>query len=210
MLFQNKENKILFGPPPPKKKEKKKGLKDTNGRYMYTRTSVCLYNQPVTWIFTRSRLSSLSDSDYKVIPTLKNLSNYSRIFHAHISAFLIVFIHWKTHEVSTKGPLTLTEDVNNVRLRNVRKFTYLGVRLTSNGIFLQTQKALSEQARKAMFSLFSLFDMISLNVSEKLKMFDAMISPILNYGSEIWGFHKSVDIERLHLKKIWIQRLSEG
>ena len=34
---------------------------------MSTRTSVCLYNQPVTWIFTRSRLSSLSDSDYKVI-----------------------------------------------------------------------------------------------------------------------------------------------
>ena len=66
--------------------------------------------------------------------------------------------------------------------------------------FLQTQKALSEQARKAMFSIFSLFDMVSLNVSEKLKMFDAMISPILNYGSEIWGFHKSVDIERLHLK----------
>ena len=89
---------------------------------------------------------------------------------------------------------------NNVRLKNVRKFTYLGVRLTSNGIFLQTQKALSEQARKAMFSLFSLFDMVSLNVSEKLKMFDAMISPILNYGAEIWGFHKSVDIERLHLK----------
>ena len=89
---------------------------------------------------------------------------------------------------------------NNVRLRNVRKFTYLGVRLTSNGIFLQTKKALSEQVRKAMFSLFSLFDMVSLNVSEKLKMFDAMISPILNYGSEIWGFHKSVDIERLHLK----------
>ena len=67
LLFQNKENKILFGPPPPKKKR----LKDTNGRDMSTRTSVFLYNQPVTWIFIRSRLSSLSDSDYKVIPSLK-------------------------------------------------------------------------------------------------------------------------------------------
>ena len=56
-----------FLPPPPKKR-----LKDTNGRDMPTRTSVCLYNQPVTWILTRSRLSSLSDSDYKVIPSLKN------------------------------------------------------------------------------------------------------------------------------------------
>ena len=53
---KNKENKILLDPPPPKKR-----LKDTNGRDMSTRTSVCLYNQPVTWIFTRSIMSSLSD-----------------------------------------------------------------------------------------------------------------------------------------------------
>ena len=30
------------------------------------------------------------------------------VFYAHISAFMILFIHWKTHKVSTKGPLTLT------------------------------------------------------------------------------------------------------
>jgi len=27
-----------------------------------------------------------------------------------------------------------------------------------------------------------------------------MIMPILNYGSQIWGFHKSPDIERAYLK----------
>ena len=61
-LFQNKENKILFGPPPPKKR-----FRDTNGHDMATRSSVCLYHEPVNWIFTRSRLS---DSDYNVIPSL--------------------------------------------------------------------------------------------------------------------------------------------
>ena len=67
MLCYSKTRKIkYFLPPPPKKR-----LKDTNDRDMSTRTSVCLYNQPVTWIFTRSRLSRLSDSDYKVIPSLK-------------------------------------------------------------------------------------------------------------------------------------------
>ena len=58
--------KYFLDPPPFQKR-----LKDMKGRDMSTRTSVCLYNQPVTWIFTRSRLSSLSDSDYKVIPSLK-------------------------------------------------------------------------------------------------------------------------------------------
>ena len=68
MLFYSKTSKIkYFWTPPPQKKR----LKDTNGRDMSTRASVFLYNQPVTWIFTRSRLSSLSDSDYKVIPSLK-------------------------------------------------------------------------------------------------------------------------------------------
>ena len=75
MLCYSKTRKIkYFLDPPPSKKT----LKNTNGRDMSTRTSVFLYNQPVTWIFTRSRLSS--GSDYKVIPSRKLLSNYSRFF----------------------------------------------------------------------------------------------------------------------------------
>ena len=68
MLCYSKTRKIKYflDPPPPKKR-----LKDTNDRHMSTRKSVCLYNQPVTWIFTMSRLSKLIDSDYKVIPSLK-------------------------------------------------------------------------------------------------------------------------------------------
>ena len=68
MLCYSKTRKIkkLFAPPPPKKR-----LKDTDGRDMSTRTTVCLYQQPVTWLITRSGLSRLSDSDYKVIPSLK-------------------------------------------------------------------------------------------------------------------------------------------
>ena len=92
-LFQNKDNEILFGPPPQKKR-----LRDTNGRDMATHTSVCLYQQPVTWIFTRSRLSNL---DYKVIPSLKIIIQLESFFHAHISAFMIFFTQNKTHEVST-------------------------------------------------------------------------------------------------------------
>ena len=60
MLFYSKIRKVKYflAPPPPKKR-----LKDTNGRDMSTRTSVFLYNQTVTWIFTKSGLSSSSDSD---------------------------------------------------------------------------------------------------------------------------------------------------
>ena len=42
--------------------------------------------------------------------------------------------------------------------------------------------------------------MISLDISDKVRLFDSMILPILCYGSELWGFHKAVDIERVHTK----------
>ena len=65
MPFYSKTWNITYflDTPPPKKR-----LRDTIGGNMATRTSVCLYQQPVFWIFTRWRLS---DSDYKVIPSLK-------------------------------------------------------------------------------------------------------------------------------------------
>ena len=85
-------------------------------------------------------------------------------------------------------------------LETVNAFTYLGMTLSSNGNFYQAQKALAEQATKALFSLNNLFDKIDLSISEKIKLFDSMILPILNYASEIWGFHPAPDIERVHLK----------
>ena len=85
-------------------------------------------------------------------------------------------------------------------LETVNTFTYLGMTLSSNGKFYQAQKALAEQATKALFSLNNLFDKIDLSISEKIKLFDSMILPILNYASEIWGFHPAPDIERVHLK----------
>ena len=51
---------------------------------------------------------------------------------------------------------------NNHRLKSVSKFTYLGVTVSFNGKFFQTQKSLAEQALKALFSLNSLFSTVSL------------------------------------------------
>ena len=91
MLCYSETRKIKYFLDPPKR------LKDImNGLEMSTRTSVCLYQQPVTWIFTRSGLSRLSDSDYKVIPSLKIIIKLYTFFQAYISAFMIYCIHEKT------------------------------------------------------------------------------------------------------------------
>ena len=63
------------------------------------------------------------------------------------------------------------------------KVKYLGLIFTSNAIAFQSQKNLSEQANKAVFSLqkkLSRFKNLKLSVMSDL--FDKFISPILNYG----------------------------
>ena len=36
------------------------------------------------------------------------------------------------------------------------------------------------------------------NTETLLSLFDTYVKSIVNYGCEVWGFHKGVDIETLH------------
>ena len=89
---------------------------------------------------------------------------------------------------------------NNNRLTVVQKFTYLVVTLSSNGLFYQAQKALANQSLKSLFALNSIFDTVALETTDKMKLFYSVVAPILNYSSEVWGFHDANDIENIHLK----------
>ena len=88
----------------------------------------------------------------------------------------------------------------NFLLTVTNKIPYLGVMLTNNGLFAQAQKTLAEQANKGIFSLNSrLARFNNMKPPVVMDLFDKYISPILNYGSEVWGFHKSPDVEQVHL-----------
>ena len=90
---------------------------------------------------------------------------------------------------------------NNIKIEIVNKFCYLGVVFTSGGSSFETQKTLSGQALKAVFTLNKyIFNFTALSPSHKLELFDKLVSPILNFGSEVWGFYKSPSIETVHLQ----------
>ena len=51
----------------------------------------------------------------------------------------------------------------------------------------KTKKHLVDQASKSMFSLVKKARKLFLPLDLQLHLFDSMITPILLYGSEVWG-----------------------
>ena len=113
-----------------------------------------------------------------------------------ICSFLI--IHYLMHNANKKN---LSFTCSGVVIEIVKKFTYLGVVFTTGGSFSETHDAISGQALKAIYKLKSYVNKFTdLSVSHMLDLFDKLILPILNYGSEVWGFSKAETVERVHLQ----------
>ena len=90
---------------------------------------------------------------------------------------------------------------NNSPIEIVKQFCYLGVVFTTGGSSFKTQKTLSGQALKSIFTLNKyLYGFTRLKPSHRLELFDKLVSPILNYASEVWGFHNATAIETVHLQ----------
>ena len=97
-------------------------------------------------------------------------------------------------------PTNLQFIYNGKNIEIVRKFCYLGIVYTSGGSSFETQKTLSGQALKAIFSLRKYLNSFTvLSPAHILDLFDKLITPILNYGSEVWGFHPAKAIETTHM-----------
>ena len=90
--------------------------------------------------------------------------------------------------------------LNNVKLKVVTSFKYLGVYFFKNGNWFRTQKCLALHASYALHKLFSLLKQTELPNSEKCKLFDTLVGSVLNYSSEVWGMHEAKDIEIIQTK----------
>jgi hypothetical protein len=86
----------------------------------------------------------------------------------------------------------------------VDSYSYLGVTFNYTGTFLKDKKLKSEQAQKALFSLYRKLRNISVPVDLQLKLFDTLILPILTYGCEVWGYENVQVLEKIHLQFVEI------
>ena len=90
---------------------------------------------------------------------------------------------------------------DGVALEITKQLKYLGVVFTTDGSFAEAQNTIAGQSQKAIFKLNKYLQKFTfISPKHKLDLFDKLISPILNYACEIWGFVQANSIERVHLQ----------
>ena len=104
---------------------------------------------------------------------------------------------------------SITFTFNDKDLQTVEEYKYLGVVLNSTkllkgDIFKEMHSYISEKATKASFSVSQKCAWAGhLTPRIALQLFDSFVTPILNYGSELWCKSKEIQcIERVQLKFI--------
>jgi len=63
-------------------------------------------------------------------------------------------------------------------------------------------KTIAGQGHKALFSLINVCKQNSFNIETLLSVFDTYVASVINYGTEIWGFHTALDIHLNFCKRI--------
>ena len=89
---------------------------------------------------------------------------------------------------------------NNVELKVVNDFNYLGTVFNYTDSFVLNQETLAGKGIKALNVLLNKTKEYNFKPSVLCQLFDAFVGATLNYGAEIWGFGKAKEIERIHLK----------
>jgi hypothetical protein len=86
------------------------------------------------------------------------------------------------------------------RLELVDHFTYLGVTFSHNGNFAKAIKERYNKGMKAMFGLLRVCRKFSLTIELSLEIFDKVVTPVLLYGSEVWGNQNTELLDRVQVK----------
>ena len=85
-------------------------------------------------------------------------------------------------------------------LEVVPYFKYLGLSISGNGSFTYHFRETVKSARRALFGLRKSFnDNPEIYPKMKIDLFNSMVTPILFYGCEVWGFCKADSLDRFYI-----------
>ena len=87
---------------------------------------------------------------------------------------------------------------NNVDV--VDDYVYLGTKFNFNGKFFKAKTKQVTQAKKASFNLLKRVRELNLSVEVFTELFERLVIPVLLYGSEIWGYEDTQDIQKMYIQ----------
>jgi len=100
--------------------------------------------------------------------------------------------------------------IDNEPVEIVQNYTYLETLISSTGNFSSALDKLKEKALHALFSLRKHTNFSKLSPFLANKIFDAMISPILTYNTEVWGAYAKSDLESWDSSQIEKRHISNS
>jgi len=138
----------------------------------------------------------MADSASELQSALNSLNSYSEMWKLRINptkSKIIIFSRGKIRNYPTFM-------LGNSQIEVVDDYTYLGCTFNYNNKFKKAKCKQVQQARRALYSLQSRAYDLSLPADIYSKLFDSIVTPILLYGSEIWGVEDISAVENFHTK----------
>ena len=133
----------------------------------------------------------------------ESLQNSLNILEGYYDRWKLTVSSTKTKVIIFRKGRRLPQNVRftykKEEIEIVNTFKYLGVLFSAGSSYVEHDKMLAGQSLKAIFKMNKyLYKFTDLSPRHIFSLFDKLITPILNYGSEVTGFHK--DVERTHLR----------
>jgi len=154
-------------------------------------------------VFIKLFVILYADDTIILADTKEGLQNALNIFQSYCEIWkLEVNVNKTKVMIFSKGKIRLKYEfkLQNKTVEIVDSYSYLGLIFKYNGNFNETRKKLARQAQKSLFSIYKSIRNQYIPIDLQLKLFDAMVEPILLYGSEIWGYENIKIIEQVHLQ----------
>ena len=157
-----------------------------------------IFDTDITCLMYADDIVLLSDTPFELQNMLNNLSTYCDMWD------LVLNLDKSKAMVFRNGGIVKRTEkwyYKNQAVEVVPYYNYLGVKISSRGAWSVAINTLATQANKGLFKIKSFTQSIpNLNVDTRMYLFDAMVTPILLYGSEVWGQDNCQSYESIHTK----------
>ena len=159
--------------------------------YLSTAHGICMSNEIIAHLLWADDLILFSDTFKGLQIQLDGLKQFCSNNHMIVNEI-------KTKIMVFGNPKRSKIHFNSVDIDEVTDYKYLGniissTRLPNQDPLKKTYKFLSDQARKAIFSMSHKIKSIGeLPIEIMFNLFDVLIKPILIYGSDVWGLRSEL------------------